>query len=279
MLFELTPLETVFEQGKYAGGIDPFSVHRTGAYLVLHTDKGAGHHTVDLERYTLHPGAFLFIGPRQIMQFDTRRSYGGHLLRFSADFLHPLGKSEEIIALTRLFNNGTTTSSLDGRRHREIITFFDLIQKELLHSRDAFSNAIVRSALDLMLLHAARLVSQKSTVIDPSEAGFVHYRRFRALLDQQVDASRNAVDFASQLGISYKYLNDLCKLHAGTTAKELIDDGRIAEAKRLLVRDRMSVRDTAQCLGFDDPSNFRKYFRKLTGVTPGAFRESHSTIG
>lgn len=275
--FELTPIEDFLSRGLYAGGVDPFSVHRANDYMILYIDKGAGKHTIDLKSYPVHPGAFLFVGPRQIMQFDRSKSFGGFLIRFNSGFLHPFGQNEEIRALTRLYDNTSETPIIDARRHREIITFFELVHKEYRHSEDGVRGDILRSSLELLLLHAGRLVSGSRKNANASVSGFAHFSKFKTMLANRVDTSRNALDYAQEIGISYKYLNDLCKQHSGMTAKDLIDGERIAEAQRMLIRDQFSVRETASQLGFNDVSNFRKYFRKFTGMAPADFRERHHT--
>ncbi len=272
--FEFTPLEKVFNAGTYRGGVDPFLAHRITDYTIVYADKGAGFLNVDLHRHTVHPGAFVFLTPRQLVQFDPARSYGGYLMRFSEDFLHPLGQSEEALAISRVFGRSGAEVYLDGRRHREIITFFEWIEKECSHKPDALHEAIIRSSLDLMLLHAGRLMSRPKTG-DEKNTGHAYYTQFRKMLDNEVAYGRNATDYAAEIGISYKYLNDLCKRFAGATAKDLIDQELVAEAKRMLAKDGMSAGEAARRLGFNDASNFRKYFRKLTGKTPGLFREQN----
>ncbi|MGF1564640.1 MAG: helix-turn-helix domain-containing protein [Flavobacteriales bacterium] len=274
MLIELTPIEDALSCGHYAGGIDPFSVHRAGSYLVMYVDKGEGRFTVDLHAFSVHPGAFLFVSPRQVIQFDRSRTFGGYLLRFSEDFIHPFGRNEELQVSSKLFDNTDSVLQLDGRRHRELVNFFELFQKEMRHGTDAFRHGCMRASLELMLLHAGRIKAAGRGGEEAPNQGYSHFRKFKALLNQRTDASRNAIDFATELGISYKYLNDLCKVHGGVTAKEMIDNERIAEAKRLLAKEGMSVRKAGIRLGFDDVSNFRKYFKKLTGHSPLVFKEN-----
>lgn len=277
MLVELTPIEAALSNSQYFGGLDPFSVHRAGHYLVLYIDKGEGSMTVDLAKCRVHPGAFLFVSPRQVIQFDRNSRFGGYLMRFSAEFIHPFGKSEELQSASKLFDNSATVVQIDGRRHRELVNFFELFHKEMRHEEDAFRRGCMRTSLEMLLLHAARITSVGRSDVDASNHSYAHFRKFKALLSLRTDASRNAVDFAEELGISYKYLNDICKLHAGTTAKELIDQERIAEAKRLLVKERLSVRKAGSRLGFDDVSNFRKYFKKRTGYSPIDFKEKQES--
>lgn len=273
--FQLTRLEELLSKGQNTSGVDLFTVHRAEKYMVHYVDKGAGKHTVDLHEYPMHPGAFLFIGPRQILRYDPSRSYGGFLIEFSEDFLFAGDTPVNKRSIAHLFDHHDGTSTLDARRNRELITFFELVLKEYQHCNDALRPDILRSSLSLLLLHASRLLAQQSLETVNTNSGYQHYQSFRKHLSEQVGGSRNASDFAKEIGITYKYLNDLCKLYSGSTAKDIIDGERIAEAQRLLVRDQLSVREAARLVGFTDVSNFRKYFKKFTGQTPREFRGKH----
>ena len=47
------------------------------------------------------------------------------------------------------------------------------------------------------------------------------------------------------------------------------------EAKRLLCHTNISIKEIGYAIGFDEPTNFIKYFRKHTGKTPIDFRGSY----
>ena len=79
-------------------------------------------------------------------------------------------------------------------------------------------------------------------------------------------------EYAARLGYSPRTLNRLARAHTGRSAKQLIDERVVLEAKRLLSHGGASVADIAQGLGFDDPSNFSAYFLRHTGLRPGGFR-------
>ncbi len=51
-----------------------------------------------------------------------------------------------------------------------------------------------------------------------------------------------------------------------------IAEMRTLEAKRLLVHTEMPISAIAQRLGFDEATNFTKFFRSIEGCTPGDFR-------
>jgi len=57
----------------------------------------------------------------------------------------------------------------------------------------------------------------------------------------------------------------------GVPPHQFILQERISEAQRLLAAGGMSLAELATHLGFSDQSHFSRAFRKLTGMTPGAY--------
>jgi AraC-like DNA-binding protein len=60
------------------------------------------------------------------------------------------------------------------------------------------------------------------------------------------------------------------------TPKALIDQRICLEAKRLLVYSTLSGSSLSSLLGFSEPTNFVKFFRRTTGTTPQQFRAAHA---
>ena len=75
-----------------------------------------------------------------------------------------------------------------------------------------------------------------------------------------------------QLGCSVKSLNRAALEVAGISAKKLLVARVVLEAKRLLAHTTLPVAAIGDQLGFDEATNFVKFFRRETGSTPGAFR-------
>ncbi len=59
----------------------------------------------------------------------------------------------------------------------------------------------------------------------------------------------------------------------GTSYQRILDDIRRQKAVRFIKDDGLSVEKVAQRLGFSDASNFRRAFKKWTGVTPTEYRQ------
>ena len=60
----------------------------------------------------------------------------------------------------------------------------------------------------------------------------------------------------------------------GLTYGALIDALRFTEAKKLLQQPGTRIEDVALSVGFEDQSNFTRMFRRIGGLSPGAFRKA-----
>ncbi|MDG9978182.1 helix-turn-helix transcriptional regulator [Pseudomonas oleovorans] len=58
----------------------------------------------------------------------------------------------------------------------------------------------------------------------------------------------------------------------GTSHQQVLDDGRKRLALQYLTATHLPLHEIAQLLGFSDPSNFRRAFRKWAGKLPGDYR-------
>ena len=101
------------------------------------------------------------------------------------------------------------------------------------------------------------------------------FKKFNSLIEQNIAKSRSADFYANELAITYKHLNLICKELVNKTAKNVIDDFLILKAKRNLINTTMKSNELAFKLGFEDPTNFTKYFKKHTGLTPKEFTKSY----
>ena len=62
---------------------------------------------------------------------------------------------------------------------------------------------------------------------------------------------------------------------AGLTYSELVETERLRLSLELLAQDGVTISDVASELGYVEPGNFTRAFRKWTGLTPSKFRAAH----
>lgn len=76
---------------------------------------------------------------------------------------------------------------------------------------------------------------------------------------------------ADKLGLSSSGLKRLLQQHQ-TSFSQLLDEVRNQLALQLLQQPELSNRQLAERLGYSDPHNFRRAFKRWTGFIPGHFR-------
>lgn len=99
------------------------------------------------------------------------------------------------------------------------------------------------------------------------------FGQFKKNLGKQITSTRSVKDYAEMLGISTKHLNTICKAVSGSTTKQYIDTFMIIEIKRLLATSDNSVQELSYAFGFEEPTNFVKYFKKHSGLSPSQFKK------
>ncbi len=95
---------------------------------------------------------------------------------------------------------------------------------------------------------------------------------FISLVNQNCHNERNIDFYASRMCMSERYLGTLVRQASGVTAKEWIDRAVITRAKVKIRHSSLSMAQIADELNFPNASFFNKYFRRLTGQTPLAYR-------
>ena len=80
--------------------------------------------------------------------------------------------------------------------------------------------------------------------------------------------------YSQRLGVAERSLSRSTQRVLGLTAKEVITARVLLEAKRLLVYTSDPVAQIGYSLGFDEATNFAKFFRREAGMGLQAFRRS-----
>lgn len=76
------------------------------------------------------------------------------------------------------------------------------------------------------------------------------------------------------MNISYTHLNKIVKAVTGNTAKSFVDKFIILEIKRQLAVSDVSIKELTYDMGFDEPTNFVKFFKKHTQLSPAQFKKT-----
>ena len=100
-------------------------------------------------------------------------------------------------------------------------------------------------------------------------------QKFDLSLLENLKKSRYVKFYAEDLAISTKKLNYLTKMYYGLTAKQYIEEKIINDSINLLIESPETVKQISYNLGFTEPTNFNKFFKKFSSITPLQYREHH----
>jgi len=267
--FELLDLARLFAMPVEDMNHDPFQHHRLNFFAILFVTEGTATHTVDLEAYTLTPGECLVISKDQVQAFSRQRDYRGYLVLFTEEFLWQHIPESALEQMRSVYNY--SLQRLQFREEEVTHAFLTRVQTELSNCPPQILQQVLAAHLSIFLMKLqATMISRPSD----GKAGrdFRLFTRFQEAVHLQYADTRNARDYARELGVSYKHLNEICKSFTQMTAKSFVDAHVVLEAKRRLSSSQDSVKEIGFACGFDEPTNFTKYFQKLSGMSPGQFR-------
>lgn len=86
----------------------------------------------------------------------------------------------------------------------------------------------------------------------------------------------NATDIANMLHVSDRTLKRKLQ-ESGTSFRALLDQASLRDAKELLGHRNLGIDQVAERLGYLNPANFARAFKKGTGMSPRDFRNSLDT--
>ncbi|MDF2960077.1 MAG: AraC family transcriptional regulator [Paenibacillus sp.] len=98
------------------------------------------------------------------------------------------------------------------------------------------------------------------------------------LIHEQYDQDISLESCADQLKFHPVYLSRVFKKEIGVTFIEYLTDYRVNMAKKLLETTNLKISEIAERLNYNSSTGFIRTFRKITGVTPGQYRETHSKL-
>lgn len=226
-------------------------------------------------------GTVLFFGnPHIPYSWETlSSSYVGYTCLFSEDFLN-LSERSDSLQHSPLFKIGGTPVLDIKPEQREFLNsiFQKMIEEQ--QTEYAYKDDLIRNYIHLILHEAMKL--QPSDHFDQhNNAASRVTSVFLELLERQFPvestdkplALKTPKDYASSLAMHVNYLNRSVKEVTGKPTSAHIAERIIAEAKAILQHTTWNIADIAYALGFEYPTYFNNYFKRMTGTNPKAYRE------
>lgn len=106
-------------------------------------------------------------------------------------------------------------------------------------------------------------------------AGSFLVRKAQSYIEENCEQHLTLQEVADHCFISQWYLSKLLKTQLKKGFYELLNELRVEKAKKLLENPALSVSEIAERVGYSDTPHFSRVFKKLTGKSPGEWRNTN----
>lgn len=232
--------------------------------------------------YDFDEGMLSFISPNQILALTNSDDIKvkGYVLFFHPEFLKYHSLVEKIHSYGFFTYAVDEALFLSDTEENTIITLLKSIENEYNNNIDNFSQDVILTNIELLLVYANRYYSrqfitrknQTHDIVTKTEQLLSNYFKD----DNSLKSGLPTVKYlANELNVSSSYLSDLLKNSTGLTAQQHIHEKLIHSAKELLLTTKLSVSEIAYQLGFEYSQSFNKLFKKKTNKTPLIYRKEY----
>lgn len=233
---------------------------RPSFHVLVLVHSGSGAHRVDFAEVELMPGRAVRVWPGQVQEWDVEGTFDASVVICRPIELDrppwPPGRGQ----YRDLDPDSLATArGLVAAIRREQARFAPTAPAERLMV------SLFRALVDLF--DRADSPEPKRRLPEP-------YVAFRAALEDRLGDVHTVRALASGLSYSERTIDRACRRATGRSAKALLDERLVLEAKRQLAHSDLPAAAIGAEIGFDDPTNFHKYFRRQTGTRPSEFRRS-----
>jgi AraC-like DNA-binding protein len=276
---EVNTIEDFFVQHDDWPWNPPVPGRATFHYLIAVTE-GELLHDVDHVTRRVTPGQWLWVRPGHAQCWHPPGAVRGPFILFEPDVLR--SDVAGLLAAITAHDAPAVLSPLPDDARWLQQTALQLLDEHRALGRRPLPvhHALRRSLLESLLLRLANAPGLGP--IGAARAGTGRggtYARFLDALELRFRELHHAADYAQLLGCSVRTLSRAARDATGEGVRELIDERRLLEARRLLANARWDARTVAVHLGFSDPANFGRFFRNRTGLTPAAFAARQDAAG
>ncbi len=243
-----------------------YDIERPGfPHLIIEfVSRGMGTLTLLGQEHALKPGMVFIYGEGIPHRIQASREHG--LTKY---FVAVAGEgARELLSECQLAQVGVIQMMHPGEVQQ---VFDDLIEHGL--GDHANRQRMCNVALHYLVMKIADLAVPEG---DPNTAAVATYRRCREFIEENFLSVHTLQEAAEACHVDSAYLCRLFRRFRRQTPFQYLQNLKMNRAVDLLQDGRHTVKETAQELGFVDPYNFSRAFKRVFGISPKKLLEGRS---
>lgn len=269
-LFHINRLEDVRKAMTF-----PLAPHRKTVNDFILVTNGHMIRRKGLDSYQFGFNTIFFLPAHQISLDDWMSDdIEGYYCHFDTNLLTKRWQKQELeieFPFLKFLENPLIT--LDDELLKQVKSLLERLEIEYgKHRHDSVDIFRIYTLALFTELKRAASSSEHPTTDRSDSAASRFTRLYKNALSQYIYEKQNVADYADLLHISPNHLNKCVKAITGQSARDLLDEMILLEAKVLLSQTDLGISEIAYRIGKQDPSNFGRFFKTKMGITPKEYR-------
>lgn len=241
--------------------------HKHEFFEIIWIKNGDGTHIINFEEHSVTNNTIYFLPPGKIHSFHGSGIHTGFCLSFSKNVLLYMNKDVRNLINSQIFDeyNGSLSCKVDEPNQYLILRDFQILEEEYLRFKDTNYQDInyIASLLSIFFLDTLRFCHWNREIDHaPLQYSYQTYQKFISLVEENFRIEHRVRFYTDELSVSLSSLTNYTKLYAGLTPAKIIERRLTLEATTLKNSTDLSLKDIAAMLGFEDVSNFNKFFKR-----------------
>ena len=253
--------------------------HFHSEYEIIYVEKGEGDCLVGDSIISYSKGDLILFGSGLPHSMQSPPEEGevsgprvkGVNIQFEKDFMHySISQYSQFIPIRNLLEDACRGIKFTMNRSGKIVRLL----KQIPSAKGADQIILLLSLLQQMATHENRkYLTTSSYVPSPSVMRNERMEKVIAYLNKHYTESVGLEEIASYTAMNPAAFCRYFKENTGKTFKEYVLDMRIGYACKLLTTSFMNISQISATCGFESPVHFNRIFKRVTGMTPSAYRE------
>jgi AraC family transcriptional regulator, transcriptional activator of pobA len=146
------------------------------------------------------------------------------------------------------------------------------IHQELREPGQGGMSLLIAQAM-VILVHGWRLAGFELSEAETGWTGSTLFQRYRQAVELHFREDWPVSRYAAQLGVTERRLHAAVTRACGKSPVQILHLRILEAARARLEQSSLPIAQIGYGLGFSDPASFSRFFKKVTGLSPGAFRQ------
>jgi AraC-like DNA-binding protein len=248
-----------------------FDVHETDMTFIWNVEDSLDI-TVDKVPYQLSKNQIIFL--TEFHKVDGINLEKARMLRFNQPFYCIVNHDNEVGSKGLLFFGATSLPivSINESELNDFEMTWQIFCSEM-RQQELLQKDMLQAILKRMLILCVRSLKKSTQLnkLDKSQADII--REFNYLVEGHYTQHHDVAFYAAKLNKSPKTLSNLFSLVSERKPLTIIHDRIMLHARRQIVYTKLSIKEIAYGLGFEDIQTFSRFFKNRQGISPVQYRE------